>query len=171
MARRSTILNLAKLERKLKRLPQAALAEIRAAMERAADDIVALAKSLVPIDSGDLRDSIAWTWGAPPRGALTLGKVAKSALGKQLTLTIYAGDDAAFYARWVEFGTQAAEAKASRQNANYKRTVIMTKALAAHAATPAQPFFYPAYRASRKEAKRKIRAATRRAAKKVASGG
>lgn len=158
MARRSTILNLAKLEQKLKRLPQAALAEIRTAMERAADDIVALAKSLVPADSGDLRDSIGWTWGAPPRGALTLGKIARSALGKDLTITIFAGNDAAYYARWVEFGT------APHINGGL---FAGTK----NPGTSAQPFFYPAYRASRKEAKRKVRAATRRAAKKVASGG
>lgn len=165
------ILNLARLERKLKRLPAVTEALIRAAMEKSADDIVALARRLVPQDSGDLYKSIGWTWGAPPRGSMTLGKVAKSALGKGLTITVYAGDDEAFYARWVEFGTKASDARASRRDMNYRRTLVMTKDYAAHAATPAQPFFFPAYRANRKSAKARIRRATRQAARKVAAGG
>lgn len=169
MARRSTITGLSKLDRKLRRLPAVALAEIRAAMERAADDIVALAKSLVPIDSGDLQDSIGWTWGAPPRGSITLGKVARSSLGKQLTITVYAGDDKAFYARWVEFGTAQHTIKAKNFPAlgprgRYGHEVD-------HPGAAAHPFFYPAFRANQKEVKRKIRAATRRAARKVAKGG
>lgn len=170
MAKSTTIFGLAKLDKKLKRLPPAVSTEIRAAMEDSANEIVALARKLVPVDSGDLKASIGWTWGAPPRGALTLGKVVASQLGKQLTLTVYAGDDKAFYARFVEFGTHASEARASRRNANYKRTVVMTKEYKAHAATPAQPFFFPAYRANRKSAKARIRAATRSAARKVAAG-
>lgn len=170
MAKSSTIMNLAKLDKKLKRLPAAVTAEIRAAMEKQADEIVRLARSLVPKDTHELENSIGWTWGSPPRGSLTLGKVVKANLGKQLTLTIYAGNDKAYYARWVEFGTKASPARESRRNANYKRTVVMTKAYGAHAATPAQPFFFPAYRAKRKAAKAAIRKATNLAGKKVASG-
>lgn len=168
MAKSSTILNLARLEKKINRLPKVAIDEIKASMAAVADDIVKLAKSLVPVDTGDLQDSIGWTWGSPPRGSLTLGKYVKSVLGKGLTITIYAGDDSAYYARWVEFGTKAAAAQPSRRNANYKRTVIMTKALAAHHATAAKPFFFPAYRAHRKSAKAAIRKATIAAGKKVA---
>ena len=172
MARKiTTILGLAALEKKLNRLPSAAVEEIKRSMEKVADDIVRLAQSLVPVQEGHLRDSIDWTWGATPVGALTLGKVVKSALGKQLTLTIYAGNEAAFYARFVEFGTKYAPARASRRDSRYKRTVIMTKALAEHHATRAQPFFFPAYRAHRNAAKSAVRKATRAAARKVASGG
>lgn len=172
MARKSTsILGLAALEKKLNRLPSVALEEIKRSMEKVADDIVRLAKSLVPVDEGDLQHSIAWTWGTVPKGALTLGKVARSALGKQLTLTIYAGDETAFYARFVEFGTKYAPARAARRDSRYKRTFILTKALAEHHATRAQPFFFPAYRAHRKSAQSAIRRATRTAARKVASGG
>jgi len=130
------------------------LTEIKDAMALAADDIVRLAKSLVEKDSGNLEDSIGWTWGAPPRGALTLGKIARSALGKGLTITIYAGDESAYYARWVEFGT------APHINGGLF-------AGTSHPGTSAQPFFFPAYRANRKSAKREIRKATRTAARKV----
>ncbi len=163
------ILNLARLERKLKRLPAATEAAIRAAMEQAADEIVALAQRLVAVDDGALRDSIGWTWGAPPRGSLTLGKVARSAIGKGLTITVYAGNSEAFYARWVEFGTRphaivAVHAQVLGADGSFGARVD-------HPGAAAQPYFFPAYRASRKSAKARIRRATRQAARKVAAGG
>ncbi|MFG1417018.1 HK97-gp10 family putative phage morphogenesis protein [Xanthobacter sp. V0B-10] len=166
----ASILNLAKLERKLKRLPDAATAEIKAAMEAVADDIVRMARSLAPEEDGDLKRSIGWTWGAPPRGSITLGKVARSALGKDLTITVYAGDDKAFHARWVEFGTAPHSlAKGADRSARAGRGKKQDQG-DMHPGATAHPFFYPAYRASRKGAKRQIRKATRSAARKVASG-
>lgn len=168
MAKRAgSILGLAKLERKLKRLPEVALVEIRSAMESVANQIVGLSKSLVPKESGALEKSIGWTWGRPPRGSITLGKVARSALGKQLTITIYAGNDEAFYARWVEFGTAPHSLYPRADESRGKLQGIGDQ----HPGAAAHPFFFPAYRANRKEAKRKVRAATRRAAKRVAAGG
>ncbi len=157
MASAVKIIGLAKLQRKLDRMPDAAKAEIHKALEEAADEIVRMAKGLVPIlrtpddrrRAGALRDSIGWTWGKAPKGAMTLGKVAESALGGDLTIAIYAGTrdkssgvDDAFYARWVEFGTQKMQA---------------------------QPYFFPSYRANKKPAARRIRAGIRRAAKTVAA--
>ncbi len=163
------ILNLARLERKLKRLPAATEAAIRAAMEKAADEIVALAQRLVAVDDGTLRDSIGWTWGAPPRGSLTLGKVARSAIGKGLTITVYAGNSEAFYARWVEFGTRphAIEAVHAEVLGADGRFGVRVD----HPGGMARPFFFPAYRANRKSAKARVRRATRQAARKVAAGG
>lgn len=165
------IIGLAKLEKKLKRLPEAAQREIRAAMEASAEDIVRLARSLVPKESMKLHDSIGWTWGAPPQGALTLGKIARSALGKDLTITIFAGDDEAFYARWVEFGTAPHSlAKGADRSARMGLGKLQGGNLQ-HPGAGARPFFYPAYRAIKKSAKARIRKATRSAAKKVAAGG
>jgi HK97 gp10 family phage protein len=70
-------------------------------MEKSAQEIVALAKHLCPVDSGDLRDSIGWTWGDAPAGSMVLASTG----GAALRITIYAGDSDAFYARWLEFGT------------------------------------------------------------------
>ena len=138
------ILGRRKLERRLALMPEAARAEIRIAMEKSAAEIVALMKSLVPVDSGDLRDSIAWTWGEAPKGALVLGRTRKSLAAKAgLSLTIYAGGGDAYYARFVEFGT-----------------VEMA----------AQPFFFPAWRLGRKRARGRIARAASKAAKKVAAG-
>lgn len=118
-------------------------------MEKGAEEIVAMMRSLVPVDSGALRESIGWVWGAEaPAGSLIVA-VAKSKLGKDLTITIYAGSRDkkrgamdAYYARWVEFGTQK-----------------MTK----------QPYFYVSYRANKKKVVSRIRSATRKAGKQVAA--
>lgn len=138
-----TIAGRARLERKLAALPKAAMDAIRAEMGKAADEIVAMMKNLAPEDSGALRESIGWTWGRAPSGASIVGQVA-SQLGGQLTITIYAGNKAAYYARFIEFGT-----------------VKM----------PAKAFFYPSWRASKKPAGRRVRKAVRDSARQVAAGG
>lgn len=155
-SRLSKILNLARLNRKLARLPVVAKQHIRAEMEKVADDIVAMMKSLVAVDDGDLRDSIGWTWGKAPKGSLAVSTV-KASLGGDLTITIYAGSSEAYYARWVEFGTARHPNKGK-----FEGTV--------HPGTAAQPYFYVSFRANRKSGLRAIRRATRDAAKQVASG-
>ena len=141
MAIGARLIGLAKLQKKLKAMPTEAKISIQSALEQSADEIVELAKSLVPKDTGDLRDSIGWTYGKVPRGAITLGKVFASKLATDLTITVYAGNSEAYYARWVEFGTQK---------------------------MAAQPYFYPAYRALRKRAKSRTSRAINKAAKAVA---
>ncbi|MHC3940223.1 hypothetical protein ACI0FR_01533 [Paenochrobactrum sp. BZR 201-1] len=116
--------------------------EIRKALETSADEIVGMAQRLVPVDKGDLRNSIGWTWGKAPKGAMTLGKVAEASLAGDLTITIYAGNSEAFYARWIEFGTQK---------------------------MPKQAYFFPSYRANRKRALSRVRRSITKAAKQVAS--
>lgn len=136
-----------KLNRKLAALPKAFRDEIRAAMVKGAEEMVGMAKRLAPVDSGALRDSIGWTWGDAPAGAMTL---AEGTAG-DLKITIYAGtrdkslgDRDAFYAAFVEFGT-----------------VKM----------PANPFFYPSWRTLKKRLISRNSRAVRAAAKKVAGSG
>lgn len=133
------------LLRKFALIPDAVIKEVRNSMERSAKEMVAMMQRLVPVEHGVLRDSIGWTWGAAPKGAMVLGTV-KNADGKggksqRLVITIYAGGKNAFgmdayYAWWQEVGT-----------------VKMA----------ANPFFFPAYRALRKKA----RSGMTRAAKKA----
>ena len=143
MARSATILGLAKLQKKLERLPTVAKEQIKAAMAAQADSVVAMMKGLAPVKSGALRDSIGWTWGKAPKGSSIVAAV-KASLGADMTITIYAGSHEAFYARWQEFGTQD---------------------------MPANPYFYVSWRASKKGAKRAIRKAITASAKQVAKGG
>ncbi len=146
MATRVTGLEL--LRRKIRTLPKAMRDEIRKSMEQGADEIVAMAQRLVPVDSGALRDSIGWTWGDPPKGSVVL---AKSTPERGEAITIYAGsrdkglgDRDAFYVRWVEFGTVKMQAQA---------------------------FFYPSYRALRKRVRSRTTRVVGKAIRKVAAGG
>lgn len=151
-----TVLGLAKLNRKLAKLPAAAEKRIKEAMGQGADEIVALMKSLVAVDSGELRDSIGWTWGDAPKYSQKIATV-KSADGK-LVITIYAGNNKVRYAHLVEFAT-----KAHQNGGQFPGTQ--------HPGTQAQPFFFVSYRALRRRTKSRITRAINKSAKEVAAGG
>ena len=126
---------------KLRKLPAAVRSEIKQAMAQSADEITAMQKRLVPVRTGALRDSIKQTWGNKP-GLSSAGLAVGGAKGGDPDLTVWftaGGERDGWYARFVEFGTSA------------------------------QPFFYPAWRASKRRAKARISRAITRAAKKVAA--
>jgi HK97 gp10 family phage protein len=100
----------------------------KAAMEQGAEELVKMMKSLAPVDSGGLQMSISWTWGKPPKGSRVIAKSDPDAMGG-LAITIYAGNDVAYYAAWQEFGT-----------------IKM----------PKHPFFFPAWRSLRKRVRSRI---------------
>lgn len=150
------ILGVKKLNTKLRKLPPAAEKAIRAAMEQGANEIVALMKSLVAVDSGDLRDSIGWTWGDKPKYSQALASV-KSADGK-MSLTIFAGNSKVRYAHLVEFAT-----KAHVNGGQFAGTL--------HPGTTAQPFFFVSWRALRRRTRSRITRAITKSAKAVAAGG
>lgn len=108
-------------------LPKRVEAVTRTAMEKGAEELVAMMKRLAPIDSGDLQMSISWTWGEAPEGAAVIAESAPDSRG--LKITVYAGSREAFYARWQEFGTKD---------------------------MPANPFFFPSWRALRKRIRSRI---------------
>lgn len=90
-----------KLNRKLKvTIPAKVEAATRKAMEKGAQELVDMMKRFAPVDSGDLRDSIAWRWGEAPKGAVVLAQSKSDSRG--LRISVYATD---FKARWLEFGT------------------------------------------------------------------
>lgn len=150
------IKGLKSLNSKLAKLPAAAENRIKEAMSAGADEIVAMMKSLVAVDDGTLRDSIGWTFGEAPKGAIKIGSV-KSRNGK-LAITIYAGNSEAYYARWVEFGT-AAHVNGGMFAGTH------------NPGTKAQSFFYVSYRANRRRVKSRITRAITKSAKEVAAGG
>jgi HK97 gp10 family phage protein len=164
----ATILGLKELQRKLALMPKVAKIRIRQAMEAGADEIVALAKNLVPVHHGELKKSIAWTWGKAPKGSMTLATV--SAIESDLTLTIYAGDDKAFYARWVEFGTAAHNVAKGGGTVGGKKQLERGGGVS-HSGSAAHPYFYVSYRALKKRVKSRITRAINKAAKEVAAGG
>jgi len=137
------------LKSKLRRLPRVAKEEIRKGLEQSATEIVDLMKRMAPVESGKLRDSIGWTWGAPPDGAMVFTKVVGDA---GLAITIYAGSNETYVeGERVDF-----------QNAFLQEfgTIKMK----------ANPFFRPAWRFSRKRAQSRVNRALGKAARKVAAG-
>lgn len=136
--------NLDRLNKKLTRLSQGAIEMIRPELAKAADDMVVMAKRFAPVDEGELRDSIGWVWGSEiPKGAVKLGTVrGGSRRDPNLIITVFAGNEKVFWARWQEFGT-------TRHKSH--------------------PYFFPAYRAQRKSIKSRIRRAVSKAAKAEAA--
>jgi hypothetical protein len=151
------ILGTEQLKSKMRRFPAIVVAELRKALEQNAEEMVKLAKSIVPVDDGDLRESIGWTYGEAPAGSFAIGQVkASGARASNLRITIYAGNERAFYARWVEFGTKAHfQPNRGRQ----------------HPGTRATGFFYGSYRALRKRMKGRVTRALRKSAQSVAASG
>ena len=98
------------------------------ALEIEAAKIVGIMKARAPKDTGDLAESIGWTWGDAPAGAMTVGTVGGRFYGTA-RITIDAGGGDAFHARFQEFGT-----------------IDM----------PPTPFFYPTWRAERRRARSAI---------------
>lgn len=162
----SRVQGLERLKAKLAKMPAKMRAAARKAVATGCDEIVAAQKSLVPRDSGDLADSIGWTFGdAPPDAVLTTGGRTRGAAresvisrDEDIRATVFAGDAEAFYARQVEFGTAPHE-----QGGRFAGTQ--------HPGTAPQPFFFPAYRAKRRRVRSRITRDIRKAAREVAGNG
>lgn len=123
------------LDRKLRRaIPNRVAKNIKVQMAVAADKIVATAEGLVSEKTGDLKNSIGWVWGTDiPDGAISLGSVGPN--DSEFVITVFAGNSDAFYARWVEFGTQNASP---------------------------HPYFFPAYRLNKRGTRTRINRAIRK---------
>lgn len=119
---------------KLKQIPAVAVEAATLAMEDEAQKIVDLMKANAPVDEGDLRDSIGWTWGEAPRGTFAIAEVRSGRnRGEQfatLRITIYAGANGVYWARFQEFGVLG---------------------------RPGQPFFFPTWKAQRGNFRKRIR--------------
>lgn len=133
---------------KLKQIPAVAVDAARVAMEEGAEEVCDYMRQLVPHKSGDLRNSINWTWGDLPPGTFMVDEIRSgSNQGDQyatLRIKIYAGSKDAFYARFQEFGT-----------------VDM----------PAHPFFFPGWKAKRAAFRKKIRDRVRAAIREAWRNG
>lgn len=123
-------------------------------MAQSADELVAMMKTLAPVDSGDLVNSIGWKWGGKvPKGSIAVASVQSG----KLSITIFAGDAKAFYARLVEFGTPP-----HLNGGMFAGT--------RHPGTKAHPFFFVSYRALRRRIKSRISRSITKSAKQIASG-
>lgn len=131
---------IAQLHARFNKIPNTIKLEVMAAMEKEANTLVSEMKLLVPVEHGDLRNSIKWTWGKTPKGALKIGKAFGKNYGK-IAITIYASDPKGVFdnARMQEFGTKKMQSS---------------------------PFFFPVYRANKQIIKGQLSRAVTRGVKK-----
>ncbi|GCA51788.1 hypothetical protein KGO5_04245 [Sinorhizobium sp. KGO-5] len=150
------MLGLAQLTKKLRRIPQAAKDAAKAAVVQGANEIAAVQRSLAPVDDGDLKDSIAVT---PPGGTTPpYSQPGGSRTAGPEEAIVTAGNTRVRYAHLVEFGTAAHAAGGMFEGATIP-------------AIPAQPFFWPGYRAVRRRVRSRVTRVINKAIKDAATGG
>lgn len=132
---------LARFQRRMRAIPKAAREAVQPALVKGAEEIAGAAKHLAPVDTGDLRDSIAVT--GPGRTTPPYSQPGGSRLLEENQAAVTAGGADVRYAHLVEYGT---------------------------ADTPAQPFFWPAYRSLKKRATSRIKRAIGKAIRDTRGG-
>lgn len=147
--------NLDRLKRRIAAMAPATREEIQKALKQSGAEIADMARALAPEVSGDLKRSIGSTIGEYRPDNSNVRGIAEGG-GHDLAVTIHAGDAEAWYARLVEFGTEAHEQPKNRINGGE------------HPGASPTPFFYPAFRLGKKRAKSRISRAVKLAAKKAA---
>lgn len=131
------------------------------AMNKGGEEIADTARSLVPIDDGVLRASIG-------HEIVPVSRVSKKTgdLNLAAAVHVYAGDDRAFYAKWVEFGTPP-------HSTSKGLTLKKESGRAAgkgHPGARARPFFFPAYRIVKKRVRNRIKRELRKLVKEIMNG-
>lgn len=162
--------NVARLKRKIAAMAPAARQEIRAALAKSGAEIADTARALVPKRTGELARSIGYTLGPVQK---TGNMLTEGGGEHDLSATIHAGNEKAFYARFVEFGTAAGVygQRVGARNSDVKQHKRLgRKSYRTHPGSKEHPFFYPAWRLGQKRALARIARAVNKGAKKVAAG-
>lgn len=149
--------NVGRLKRKLAAMAPAAKEEIRKALAESANEITGLQRAAAPKRSGALARSIGNTFGQYTPDNSNVRGVSATGGGHDLSVTLHAGDELAWYPAFVEFGTEPHRQPRNRFNGGE------------HPGAAPHPFFFPMFRLGKKRAKSRIARAVNRAAKKVAS--
>lgn len=146
------ILGRDRMRRVLKALPKTVRAQLRRAVLDAAEDMAKMQRSLAPVRTGALRDSIIVTPGDedPPRYAAL--KSRRTEKDPELAAIISAGNSKVRYSHLVEFGT------APHQNEGQFPGTF-------NPGVRPQPYFYPGFRARKKSAQNRINRAARQGIK------
>ncbi len=145
-----------KLNRKLKAIPKNAKTEARKSVVQGAREVANLQQNLVPYDEGELDDSIVVTEPggttppySQPGGSLVAGP-------EQAIIT--AGNTKVRYPHLVEYGV-----KEHRAGGMFEGATIP--------AIPAQPYFWPAWRALRRRVKSRVTRNINKSIKAAAQAG
>lgn len=129
------------LEARLKAIPDEVLREVRPALVKGAEEIAANMRALVPVDEGDLCDSITVTAPGETTPAYASGGGKRTAKENEALVTV--GNEEVRHGHLQEFGTVAHEA---------------------------QPFMRPGFRLARPRALRRIQRAIGKAIRNAGKG-
>lgn len=132
---------LRELNAKLKRIPVAARNAAIASVVEGANEVASLQKRLVPVDKGDLRDSITVT--PPGQSTPPYSQPSGQRVAKPTEAIITAGNTKVRYPHMIEFGVAPHENGgmfAGTQNPGFA----------------AEPFFFPPWRALRRRVRSRI---------------
>lgn len=127
-----------RLRRRLTAIPKAVKEAVEPALMKSGEEIADRMRALAPVDEGDLKDSIAVT--PPGQSTPPYSQPGGSTVAGENQVLITAGGDDVRYPHLVEYGTQKA---------------------------PAQPFFWPGYRLTRKRAANRTKRAISKAVKEA----
>lgn len=132
MANEFRIDGLAELNKALQELPARIEANVlRGGMRAASKVMESEVKANVPVDDGDLKNSI---------------KVRTRNKRGEVSASVTAGDKKAFYARFVEFGTAAHFIKPKNRKSLF--FAGLAREVVDHPGQPARPFMRPAFDAA-----------------------
>ncbi|WP_295708033.1 HK97-gp10 family putative phage morphogenesis protein [uncultured Brevundimonas sp.] len=144
-----------------KALPKDIRKGIRDALNKNGSELSEAIRRRVPKDTGALAESVGYAFGDAPATSATQAFRAKGSnpADPELTVTVFEGNNEAFYAGWVEYGTapsvsgQRVGARNSdiKQNKGSGRQSYRT-----HPGTPAQPHFWPTYRSMKRRMKSRL---------------
>jgi hypothetical protein len=150
----ATVEGLERFNAKLRRLPIEVRQALIAANQKSAKEMVQLARRLAPRRTGKLAASII-------DQTIGDGVVQVRAGGKATSKPIRKGAGVLFdYALAIEFGKKASRGRSTRRSNSGRR-------FGASGKTTAQPFFWPAYRATKPAARRRANRAMRLAIAKL----
>lgn len=156
-----------RLKAKIAAMPVKTRETIRKTLGTSARDMVDVAKKFVPRKSGALANSIGYTFGGYTAANANVRGVSSGGADHDLAVTIHAGDEVAWYASLVEFGSAAHVIKPKDEGGKLNINGRLVDQ-AQHPGASAHPYFYPAYRLTKKQVKSRVRAAVSRAAKEAA---
>jgi HK97 gp10 family phage protein len=143
------ILGRDRMRKVLKALPKTVRAELRRGILEAAEKVADDQRSLAPVRTGALRDSIKVTPGDENLPLYASLKSRRTEKDPELSAIITAGNTKVRYAHLVEFGTAP-----HINQGEFPGT--------SNPGAPAEPFFYPAFRAGKRKAQATINKAARK---------
>jgi len=159
---RSRVVGGPKLRQKLKRAPETIRAGVAAAIEESIKDVQRRAVALAPVDTGNLRDTLA--------SKQAVG-IKDKGMRAEFGLRTKSVRKRAYYAHFIEFGTKGYKAGDLRHNkTSAKGRKYYTKVKSDVPARPAQPFMRPAFEMARPGIRLRIRKALGDAAKRAEAG-